>query len=325
MEKYSPLHIIKSMKYEDCIQRSVDYIDQHLMENLDLDKVARQSGYSLSHFYKVFPAITGFSLKEFARNKRLAYAARRLVHSRDRILDIALESGFESQEVFTRAFSALYGTTPRSYRLTRKGSLETFESMDEFARQMEQRGTRQPLQIPVQSEIIFRGWMHLVGMEIKTTIGGNIDDLLIPCFWQETFIPRLHEIQHRVMSNTAIAYEVQDPYSDGLLHMACVEVSDPHPPPGMTVRSLEPGFYAAFTPKRPLDPYEYSALVRYAYGEWFPMSGCEIRADYTLDLYIDQRSRDGKSSVQQMSVLIPINPPPKREMSAKALYPPHTR
>ncbi len=300
------------MKYEDSIQRSVDYIDQHLMEDLELDEVARQSGYSLSHFYKVFTAITGFSLKEFVRNKRLAYAARRLVYSRDRILDIALESGFESQEVFTRAFSSLYGTTPRVYRLTRKGSLEKFNNMDEFARQIEQRGTRQPLQIPVQAEIITRGWMHLVGMEIKTTIGENIDQLSIPRFWQETFLPRLHEIQHRVTGNTAIAYEMQDPYSDSLLHMACVEVSDLQPPPGMTVRSLEPGFYAAFTPKRFLDPYEYSALVRYAYGEWFPMSGCEIRADYSLDLYIDQRSRDGKSIVKQMSVLIPIAPPPER-------------
>jgi len=67
------------MRYEDSIQRSVDYIDQHLMEEIDLEEIARQSGYSLSHFYKVFPAITGFSIKEFVRNKRLAASARRLV------------------------------------------------------------------------------------------------------------------------------------------------------------------------------------------------------------------------------------------------------
>ena len=97
--------------------------------------------------------------------------------------------------------------------------------------------------------------------------------------------------------------------------MACFEVSDPsNPPPGMTARSLEPGHYAVFTPQRMLDPYEYSALVRYAYGEWFPMSGCEIRADYSLDLYIQLRSRDGQEAGQQLSVMVPIFPPPRTQV-----------
>jgi len=89
-------------------------------------------------------------------------------------------------------------------------------------------------------------------------------------------------------------------------------VSDPQPPPGMAARSLEPGYYAVFTPQRMLDPYEYTALVRYAYGEWFPMSGCEIRADYSLDLYIYGFSRDGRTVIPQLSVLVPVHPPPKR-------------
>ena len=127
------------MKYDDRIQRSIDYIDRNLTAAIDLKEIARQSGYSLSHFYKVFPAVTGFSIKEFVRNKRLAASARRLVYTRDRILDIAVESGFESQEAFTRAFEALYGTTPAKYRLTRKRSLDSFDAMDEFARQMELR------------------------------------------------------------------------------------------------------------------------------------------------------------------------------------------
>ena len=298
------------MKYEDSIQRSVDYIDSHLTEDIRLEEIAGKSGYSLSHFYKVFPAITGFSLKEFVRNKRLAFAARQLVTTRRRILDIALDSGFKSQEVFTRAFATLYGDTPGKYRQTRKGSLASFDSADAFAQLMEQRGKREPLQIPVRAEIISRGWMHLVGLEMRTSIAENIDTMCIPQFWQNTFLPRIHEIVGRVDPNTAIAYEINDPVDETLLHMACVEVSSPqNPPPGMTARSLEPGHYAVFTPQRPLDPFEYSALVRYAYGEWFPMSGCEIRADYSLDLYIQLRSRDGKEAGEQLSVVVPIYPP----------------
>lgn len=297
------------MKFEDSIQRTIDYIDANLLQDLSLEEIARQSGYSLSHFYKVFPAITGCSIKEFVRNKRLALAARQLISTRDRILDIALEYGFESQEVFTRAFIALYGVTPGEFRKHRKGAFETFDQMDAFAQQMQLRSHRQPFEIPVRSEIIRRSEMHLVGMQFQTNIAENIAHLSIPRFWQEKFLPRLGEINQRVTQNTTIAFEISDPFTEQLLHMAAVEVSDPQPPPGMTARSLEPGYSAVFTPQRSLDPYEYSALVRYAYGEWFPMSGCEIRADYTLDLYSKHASRDGKSIIQQLSVLIPIHPP----------------
>lgn len=313
------------MKYEDRIQRSVDYIDEHLTEEISLAAIAGESGYSLSHFYKVFPAITGFSIKEFVRNKRLAFAARQLVGGDRRILDIALDSGFKSQEVFTRAFVSLYGDTPGKYRQTRQGSLASFDSADAFAREMEKRGQRQPLEIPVRAEVIQRGWMHLVGMQMETSIAKNIDTNAIPKFWQETFVPRYDEIAGKTTPNTAIAYEVHDPETEVLLHMACFEVGDPSsPPPGMVARSLEPGHYAVFTPQRHLDPYEYSALVRYAYGEWFPMSGCEIRADYSLDLYIQLRSRAGKNAGQQLSVMVPIFPPP-RQMDVVSSLTPYTK
>ncbi len=178
---------------------------------------------------------------------------------------------------------------------------------------MEKRGQRQPLEIPVRAEVIQRGWMHLVGMEMETSVAENIDSNTIPTFWQETFVPRYDEIEGKTTPNTAIAYEVHDPETEVLLHMACFEVSDPSsPPPGMVARSLEPGHYAVFTPQRMLDPYEYSALARYAYGEWFPMSGCEIRADFSLDLYIQLRSRDGQEAGQQLSVMVPIFPPPRQ-------------
>ena len=309
------------MRYDDRIQHSVDYIDTHLMEDINLDEVAACSGYSLSHFHRVFPAITGFTLKEFVRNKRLAAAARRLVDGRERILDIALDCGFESQEVFTRAFTALYGLTPGSFREQRADAVKGFAEMDAFAHLMEERGGRQPLQVPVRAEIIQRGVMHLVGMEIQASVAGNIDELTIPRFWQQTFAPRIGEVRGRVTPNAAIAYEVHDPGTDNLLHFACVEVSEPLPPAGMTARSLEAGYYAAFTPARSLDPYEYSALVRYAYGEWFPMSGCEIRAEYSIDLYIQNPTRDGRGVVDQLTVLVPIHPPHRLKASRVNLYP----
>lgn len=297
------------MKYDDRIQHSVDYIDEHLMEELDLTVIAAQSGYSLSHFHKVFQATTGFSIKEFVRNKRLARAGRELVYTQRRILDIALDCRFDSQAVFTRAFTSLYGISPGEFRRTRKTSVEAFDRMNTLALRFEERSRRNILPFSVQAEIIERGPIHLVGMEIITSVAENVETLCIPRFWQENFVPRLPEIPSMVSTNTTIAYEVTDPLNNKLLHMACVEVNPPQAPPGMLVRSLVPGHYAAFTPQRMLDPLEYSQLVRFIYGEWFPISGCEVRDDFTMDLYICLTSRDGKRMQEQLSVLVPIHPP----------------
>lgn len=311
LDYFGFLHTMElPMKFDPCIQPSIDYMDSHLLEELDLEDVARQSGYSLSSFYRFFQALTGFTLKEYIRNRRLAYAARQLVFTRRRILDIALDAGFHSQEVFHRAFVSLHGIPPGEYRRTRKASVEQLDRMDAFARRLEENHHRSMPQIPVRADIIRRGWVHLAGLEIQTTVAENIDTLCISRFWQESFLPRLAEIPHRLVPNMLAAYEVTDPRDDTLLHFACVEVDSPQPLPGFCMRSLEPGYYAAFTPRRPLNPLEYVVLVQFAYGEWFPMSGCEIRAPFTMDLYIDQPTRDGRSTIPQMTVLVPIHPPP---------------
>ena len=142
LDYFGFLHTMElPMKFDPRIQPSIDYMDSHLLEELDLEDVARQSGYSLSSFYRFFQALTGFTLKVYIRNRRLAYAARQLVFTRRRILDIALDAGFHSQEVFHRAFVSLHGIPPGEYRRTRKASVEQLDRMDAFARRLEENHT----------------------------------------------------------------------------------------------------------------------------------------------------------------------------------------
>ncbi len=61
------------------------------------------------------------------------------------------------------------------------------------------------------------------------------------------------------------------------------------PPTGMQLRVLPRQEYAIFKPERFLDPYAYSLLVRYAFGEWFPMSGRQFSGAFTMDVYYPDR------------------------------------
>ncbi|WP_280155320.1 AraC family transcriptional regulator [Piscinibacter sp. XHJ-5] len=99
------------------INRVIDYIDAHLTEPLDLQTLAAVAHFSPWHFHRVFHETTGETLAQCVRRRRLEVSAGRLVAAPEMAASrIALEVGFGSAEVFTRAFSAHFGVTPTAWR-----------------------------------------------------------------------------------------------------------------------------------------------------------------------------------------------------------------
>ncbi|HET6333968.1 MAG TPA: GyrI-like domain-containing protein [Polyangiales bacterium] len=115
-EGYNP-SVSDPRSYTARINRVLDYVDAHLGDKLDLATLARVAYVSEWHFHRVFQALTGETPGDWVRRRRLEVAAMRLLASRrDLILKIALEVGFRSPEVFTRAFTAHFGVTPSAWR-----------------------------------------------------------------------------------------------------------------------------------------------------------------------------------------------------------------
>jgi AraC family transcriptional regulator len=99
------------------VNRVIDHIEQHLTEPLDLGTLASLAHFSPWHFHRVFHAVTGETVADHVRRRRLEAAARRLLESPPSpALNIALDVGFGSAEVFTRAFRAQFGVTPSAWR-----------------------------------------------------------------------------------------------------------------------------------------------------------------------------------------------------------------
>ena len=90
--------------YRERIVRTLVYIQQHLDDDLELDKVAGVAAFSSFHFHRIFRGLVGETLKEHTRRLRLERAARNLKLSAEPITQTALEAGFETHESFTRAF-----------------------------------------------------------------------------------------------------------------------------------------------------------------------------------------------------------------------------
>ncbi len=99
------------------ISRVLEYIEAHLAEPLGLATLASVANFSPWHFHRVFQSMTGETLAEHVRRRRLEVAAGRLLASPlEPVFAVALDVGFGSAAVFSRAFSAHFGATPTAWR-----------------------------------------------------------------------------------------------------------------------------------------------------------------------------------------------------------------
>lgn len=97
------------------IQPILAYAAAHLDEDVSLAALAREAGLSEFHLHRAFAA-AGETPKHFTLRLRLGRAAAMLLTHRDSVLDVALSCGFQSHEVFCRAFRRRFGMTPQAYR-----------------------------------------------------------------------------------------------------------------------------------------------------------------------------------------------------------------
>lgn len=98
------------------IRESLSFIEKNLNNDIRLEELSNIVYLSKYHYHRLFRELTGDSVKQYISKRRMAEAARELVSTDGRILDIALRYQYGSQEAFTRAFKRLYGTTPGEYR-----------------------------------------------------------------------------------------------------------------------------------------------------------------------------------------------------------------
>ena len=97
------------------IDTIVEWIDDNLHQPLRIDDIARHAGYSKWHLQRLFLQYKGESLGRYIREK-LLLAARDLRDTDQRVYDICLKYGFDSQQTFTRVFTRTFNLPPGAYR-----------------------------------------------------------------------------------------------------------------------------------------------------------------------------------------------------------------
>ncbi len=107
---------VTALDYEKRLLRVLEHIDDNLDRAPDLDELAAIANFSPYHFHRIFRGMVGETLAGYVRRRRISKAALKLRQTNQSITEIALNTGFETSESFSKAFKVLVGYSPSRYR-----------------------------------------------------------------------------------------------------------------------------------------------------------------------------------------------------------------
>lgn len=289
------------MSYITKINKGIDFIEQNLSNDIELSDVSNAAGVSQWHFQRIFTALTGETLKSYIRSRRLSFALRSLLNTEKRIVEIAIEAGYESQESFTRAFQNKFNMTPNDFRKANNPHLfiEKVKIDTNYIKHISKN-------ISLVPEIIELPERHFVGL--KTTFYGIESDKnnmaeKLPDLWGQ-FLPRMSEIKtpfHGV--GYGLIRQTQD--KSGLLeYFSVVQVDSAIEsiPSEMVSIELNKQLYAKFFHKGEVKNLNHT--VNYIYSTWLLNS--KYQHSYEADIEEYGEKYHPTSLDSEIYYLIPI-------------------
>ena len=156
------------------IQNAIEYIEDNLTEELNIQGIAEKACVSAFYFQRIFNILCGFTVGEHIRNRRLSLAAQELSKADAKIIDIAVKYGYDSPDSFTRAFTKFHGISPSAARL-KGANLKSFAPVK--IKLILEGGTM------LEYKIVEKAQFTVMGKARRFNTDTSHDE--IPKFWQE--------------------------------------------------------------------------------------------------------------------------------------------
>lgn len=126
LQYLTPISHEEKTSIDEHIHRSILYLNDHILQSLQLQDMADVAGYSLSHYKQKFKKEVGITPSEYVNLQKLEYAKNALANSDINITELAYTLGFSSSNYFCSVFRKFMDCTPRDYR--RKLQMRKFEN-----------------------------------------------------------------------------------------------------------------------------------------------------------------------------------------------------
>jgi AraC family transcriptional regulator len=288
------------MNYLTQVQRGIEFIEANLDYDILFQEVSQKAGISQWHFQRIFRALTNETLKTYIRSRRLSNALEKLLISNQKIIEVAITAGFESQESFTRAFKKAFNMTPNEAR--KIGNKNLFLKKVKFDTEYLRHINKN---ISLTPEIYTQKKLQLVGMKTEfysvDSEKNNIADRL-PLLWSK-FLPQMADIKDRIPDVAYGIIQQTKEKTDLLEYYAVVEVTQTNKlPVGMVSLEIPKSKYAKFVHKGNVT--NINNTVNYIYSSWLLQSNKRHTYAPDIEIYGSEYIPDSDESIIHYAIPI---------------------
>lgn len=290
------------MEWVTAIKEAIKYMEDEMLTIKGPEEVANHVHISSMYLQRGFQVMTGFTIGEYIRNRRLYLAAQELVNTEDKVIDIALKYSYETPESFTKAFTRFHGTAPTEVRKDRT-KVRTF--------------------LPLRVNIVIQGGnsmdftvekmmgFKLIGFSKDISFETSYAE--IPKFWDEICSKckgnnkPSNEMEQAIFDNRIGEFGVciDDIGKDGKFrYMIAGRYMGGNIPEGMEIYELPDMEWAKFKCLGPM-PESIQTVNTQIWSEWLPGNiEYELAGKYNIEWYSSMGST--KESDYQSAIWIPV-------------------
>jgi len=267
--------------YLQSVYKVIFYIEQNYGYELSLEELANVAGFSKYHFHRIFKSITGENLNDYIRRVRLSSTTLKL-KTNQKITQIAMHSGYETNASFSRAFKKHFGMTPTEFSKnakTKKGN-----------------NMLEPEIIEIKDIELF--YVRATG-EYRQSVEESWNKIIEYAYNNNLF--------GKIKARYGIAHDNPNVIeSEKIRYDACIETDDIglEPDGDVTSKIITGGTYAKFLH---VGSYEDLDKAHEAVSNWIIDSGIELRNAPVFHKYLDLDPRGMEPENLQTEIYVPIS------------------
>lgn len=284
------------MEWLDKMMDAIDYMEKHMEEQLNIEEAAKAAYSSTFHFQRMFHMLTGMTVAEYMRKRKLTLAAQELVMSKDaRVLDVALKYGYDTPESFAKAFRRVHGISPSAAREPEVN----LKAYPRISFHLSLKGDKD-----MDYRIVERKEYEVIGKAIKVSCKDGENFRRIPEFWKECHSDGTNEkLCSASKGNTMLGICMDMEFdNEQLTYMIAIENNGSINDSSLTVRTIPAATWAVFTSIGPM-PGAIQKVWQRIFQEWLPATGYEHAEAPELEVYLEG---DASAEDYRCEVWIPV-------------------
>jgi AraC family transcriptional regulator len=272
------------------IESSINYIENKMYDKITLNDISMHTGISKYYLHRMFKSLTGESIIEYVQSRKLTSSINELINTNMRIIDIAVEYGFDHEQSYIRAFRKKFKYTPLKVR-SDQISIEITEKinlMDILAVNNS---------IIYKPFYIFKQKFNLIGSRYK--ILSKSGDDTANTHGRDFFYNEKHKITNPIDPKIYMSYTDWSKYEDGYIYyIPSLEVNDlSYVPKDMTSLTIPAHKYVVFRfigffKHDEIKARQIARPLVHLYRKWITNSGFKSAASFRLERIDTRISND---------------------------------